>query len=127
MKAENLTCYCLRVTDENEPLFITKTTVNVVFIEGERFLVSDLKSAIRVRFCDPKRKMHLLVSEAEKGLKISLGMTSMTGFLIDVILRVDVDLHKTFYANDKNHMLRFCETCFENYVESIKIALETIS
>jgi len=124
MKEENLTCYCLKVTNENEPLSIIKTTVNVVLIEGKRFLVSDMRSARKVYLRNPKRKMHLLVSEAEKGLKISLGMTSMTGFLMDVILRED--LHKTFYANDKNHLLRFCETCFEEYIDNIKAALETI-
>ena len=124
MSTENLTCYCLRVINENEPLFITKTTVNVVLIEGKRFLVSDMKSAIKVSLHDPKIKKHLLKSEAEKGLKISLDMTSMTGFLIDVILRED--LHKTFYANDKEHLIRFCETCFEEHIDSIKTALETI-
>lgn len=122
---ERLTCYCLRVTDENEPLFITKTTVNVVLIGGKRFLVSDMRSAIRVRLINPKRKMPLLVSEAEKGLKISLGTTSMTGFLMDVILRENP--YKTFYANNKEHLIKFCETCFEEHIDSIKTALETIS
>ncbi len=124
MKTENLTCYCLRVTDENEPLYIIKTNVNIVLIEGRRFLVSDMKSARKVYLRNPKRKMLLLVSEAEKGLKISLGMASMIGFLIDVILRKNP--YKTFYANDKEHLIRFCETCFENSIEGIKTALETI-
>lgn len=124
MKTENLTCYCLRVTDENEPLYIIKTNVDIVLIEGRRFLVSDMRSARKVYLRNPKRKMHLLVSEAEKGLKISLGMTSMIGFLIDVILRKNP--YKTFYANDKEHLIRFCETCFENSVEGIKTALKTI-
>ena len=124
MKTEKLTCYCLRVTDENEPLSIIKTTVNIVLIEGRKFLVSDMRSARKVYLRNPKRKMHLLVSEAERGLKISLGMTSMTGFLIDVILRENP--YKTFYANDKEHLIRFCETCFEEHVDIIKTALETI-
>lgn len=124
--SKQFTCYGFRVTkDENKPINVFKMIMDVEEINGKRFLVSP--KGRQVFKVDLKNPNQVHVIEPEREHFVSLGLTSMAGFKIDVIMRThERSKCNRFYANNRDHLVRFVETCYYDYLENIKTAIQAI-
>ena len=120
-------CYGITVNKTtNEVLSVTYKLMNYKKFhdDGSGILISpERRTRIQVKLSGSTRMK--AQSRADHAYILPLGPTSMTAFKVDVMTKSEEKSVMTMhYANNKEHLIRYAETCYPNFVEDIKAALE---
>ena len=118
-------CYGLTVSkSENKPVSITFMMVD--YKQNENILYSPM-GRVRVRIRLEGSMAGIAQLRADREYIITATPESFEGFRIDVITRTnEKSKYNKHYANNKEHLIRWAETCYPDYVEQIKDALSKL-
>ena len=117
MKNKKYACYWLSVTkEENKPISVHYTLMDLK--DGK--LVSPKGRTVNTLILGEEK----IQERADRDHIVSVNNeSSIEGFKIDVIMREEPE-KRLYYANSKEHLVRYSETCFPDMAEAIEGALE---
>ena len=124
-KYKKYACFWLSVTkSNNQPYSVHYALMDLRDLDGEhQILISPKGRTVnKIRLGSEK-----IQEKANRDYIVSMdAKSSIEGFKIDVIMREGHEKCKMrkYYSNNKEHLIRFSETCFPEYAEAISGALE---